>query len=79
MEIEQIWQLEDEIRAVVDANLGGHVWSLNYEEACGEIRLALDIHLDDDAIENLCAQFFIGASYIGEGEMGSEFALYPDS
>ncbi len=74
---ETIWRLQDEIRAVVNAVVGECIWNLSYNNRRQTIELELTMHLEEEAINNLCCQFSIPADYDGQGTHGTKIALYP--
>ena len=76
IEFESIWRTQDEIRTVVNAVLGEHIWNLAYDERRSAIVLELTISLEEDAISDLCCQFPIPADYDGVGSKGSKFVFY---
>lgn len=73
---DSIWRIQDEIRTVVNAVLGEHIWNLSYNEQRRAIELELTVILDDDATGNLCCQFPVTADYDGIGAKGSKFVFY---
>ena len=75
-DFDSIWRTQDEIRTVVNAVLGEHIWNLAYDERRSAIVLELTISLEEDAISDLCCQFPIPADYDGEGSKGSKFVFY---
>lgn len=76
MTLEEIITAEDRVRSDVAALLGDCVWSLGYDRAADCLQMELSRHLDDDTVEELCAQLTCGACYKGEGSCGSLFELY---
>ena len=76
IDFDSIWRTQDEIRTVVNAVLGEHIWNLAYDERRGAIVLELTVSLEEDAISDLCCQFPIPADYDGEGSKGSKFVFY---
>ena len=76
IEFDSIWRTQDEIRTVVNAVLGEHIWNLAYDERRSAIVLELTISLEEDAISDLCCQFPIPADYDGVGSKGSKFVFY---
>ena len=76
IDFDSIWRTQDEIRTVVNAVLGEHIWTLAYDERRSAIVLELTISLEEDAISDLCCQFPIPADYDGEGSKGSKFVFY---
>lgn len=75
-DFDSIWRTQDEIRTVVNAVLGEHIWNLAYDERRRAIVLELTVSLEEDAISDLCCQFPIPADYDGEGSKGSKFVFY---
>ena len=75
-DFDSIWRTQDEIRTVVNAVLGEHIWNLAYDERRSAIVLELTISLEEDAISNLCCQFPIPADYDGVGSRGTKFVFY---
>ena len=75
-DFDSIWRTQDEIRTVVNAVLGEHIWNLAYDERSRAIVLELTVSLEEDAISDLCCQFPIPADYDGEGSKGSKFVFY---
>ena len=75
IDFDYIWRTQDEIRTVVNAVLGEHIWNLAYDERRSAIVLELTVSLEEDAISDLCCQFPIPADYDGEGSKGSKFVL----
>ena len=71
-----IWRTQDEIRTVVNAVLGEHIWNLAYDERRSAIVLELTISLEEDAISDLCCQFPIPADYDEVGSRGTKFVFY---
>ena len=69
----RIWQLQDAITTVVDAN-GHGVWSLRHVH--GGFQLELTEHIGDEAASLLCGQFPIDGDYAGEGSTGSLIQLW---
>ena len=76
IDFDSIWRTQDEIRTVVNAVLGEHIWNLAYDERRSAIVLELTVSLEEDAISDLCCQFPIPADYDGEGFKGSKFVFY---
>lgn len=76
IDFDSIWRTQDEIRTVVNAVLGEHIWNLAYDERRSAIVLELTVSLEEDAISDLCCQFPIPADYDGEGLKGSKFVFY---
>lgn len=76
IDFDYIWRTQDEIRTVVNAVLGEHIWNLAYDERRSAIVLELTVSLEEDAISDLCCQFPIPADYDGEGSKGSKFVFY---
>ncbi len=76
IDFDSIWRTQDEIRTVVNAVLGEHIWNLAYDERRSAIVLELTVSLEEDAISDLCCQFPIPADYDGEGSKGSKFVFY---
>ena len=76
IEFDSIWRTQDEIRTVVNAVLGEHIWNLAYDERRSAIVLELTISLEEDAISDLCCQFPIPADYDGVGLRGTKFVFY---
>ena len=76
IDFDSIWRTQDEIRTVVNAVLGEHIWNLAYDESRSAIVLELTVSLEEDAISDLCCQFPIPADYDGEGSKGSKFVFY---
>ena len=76
IDFDSIWRTQDEIRTVVNAVLGEHIWNLAYDERRSAIVLELTVLLEEDAISDLCCQFPIPADYDGEGSKGSKFVFY---
>ena len=76
IDFDSIWRTQDEIRTVVNAVLGEHIWNLAYDERRSAIVLELTVSLEEDAISDLCSQFPIPADYDGEGSKGSKFVFY---
>ena len=76
IDFDSIWRTQDEIRTVVNAVLGEHIWNLAYDERRRAIVLELTVSLEEDAISDLCCQFPIPADYDGEGSKGSKFVFY---
>ena len=76
IDFDSIWRTQDEIRTVVNAVLGEHIWNLAYDERRRAIVLELTVSLEEDAISDLCSQFPIPADYDGEGSKGSKFVFY---
>ena len=62
IDFDSIWRTQDEIRTVVNAVMG--------------IEMELSVHLDEDAISDLCCQFPASADYNGEGTDGSKFVFF---
>ena len=75
-DFDSIWRTQDEIRTVVNAVLGEHIWNLAYDERRSAIVLELTVSLEENAISELCCQFPIPADYDGEGSKGSKFVFY---
>jgi hypothetical protein len=76
IDYDSIWRTQDEIRTVVNAVLGEHIWNLAYDERRSAIVLELTISLEEDAISDLCCQFPIPADYDGVGSRGTKFVFY---
>ena len=76
IDFDSIWRTQDEIRTVVNAVLGEHIWNLAYDERRSAIVLELTISLEEDAISDLCCQFPIPADYDGVGSRGTKFVFY---
>ena len=76
IDFDSIWRTQDEIRTVVNAVLGEHIWNLAYDERRSAIVLELTVSLEEDAISDLCCQFPIPADYDGEGLRGTKFVFY---
>ena len=75
-DFDSIWRPQDEIRTVVNAVLGEHIWNLAYDERRSVIVLELSVTLEEDAISDLCCQFPIPADYDGVGLRGTKFVFY---
>ena len=75
-DFDAIWRTQDEIRTVVNADLGECIWNLAYDERRRAIVLELTLSLDEDAISDLCCQFSHPADYDGQGSRGTRFAFY---
>ena len=75
-DFDSIWRTQDEIRTVVNAVLGEHIWNLAYDERRSVIVLELSVTLEEDAISDLCCQFPIPADYDGVGLRGTKFVFY---
>ena len=75
MEFDEIWQTEDEIRTVIDANIGCRIWELAYDWEARVIRLQLETHLEEELVDDLCSQFHVDGYYNGEGSHGSIFVF----
>jgi hypothetical protein len=75
MEFDEIWQTEDEIRTVIDANIGCGIWELAYDREARVIRLELETHLTEEQADGLCSQFHVSGYYYGEGSHGSMFVF----
>ena len=75
-DFDSIWRTQDEIRTVVNAVLGEHIWNLAYDEKRSSIVLELSVTLDEDVISDLCCQFPIPADYDGVGSRGTKFVFY---
>jgi len=75
-DFDSIWRTQDEIRTVVNAVLGEHIWNLAYDEKRSAIVLELSVTLDEDVISDLCCQFPIPADYDGVGSRGTKFVFY---
>ena len=75
MEFDEIWQTEDEIRTVIDANIGCGIWELAYDWEARVIRLQLETHLEEEQADDLCSQFHVNGYYNGEGSHGSIFVF----
>jgi len=71
-----VWSAMDGIRTVVDAVCGDAVHSLRWNDAAACFELELNRHLSPEAAEALAAQFYLQASYEGDGEHGSLFTLW---
>ncbi len=54
IDFDSIWRTQDEIRTVVNAVLGEHIWNLAYDERRSAIVLELTVSLEEDAISDLC-------------------------
>ena len=76
IDYDSIWRTKDEIRTVVNAVLGEHIWNLAYDERRSAIVLELTVSLEEDAIGDLCCQFPIPADYDGVGSRGTKFVFY---
>ena len=76
IDFDSIWRTQDEIRTVVNAVLGEHIWNLAYDERRRAIVLELTVSLEEDAISDLCCQFPIPADYDGVGSRGTKFVFY---
>ena len=76
IDFDSIWRTQDEIRTVVNAVLGEHIWNLAYDERRSAIVLELTVSLEEDAISDLCCQFPIPADYDGVGSRGTKFVFY---
>ena len=70
---QRIWQLQDAITTVVDAN-GFTVWSLRHSD--GGFQLELTEHIQEDRAAELCGQFPLDAEYSGEGRTGTLILLW---
>ena len=68
--------MQDEIRTVVNAVLGERVFSLAYSQERMAIEMELSVHLEDEAISDLCSQFPVTVDYDGEGTEGSQFVFF---
>ena len=75
MQYEDIWQIQDEITAVVNS-LCFSLWDLHYDRAFFSFHLELNEHLPDDALSSFCFQMPLTTDYDGEGSHGSVFTLY---
>lgn len=71
----ETWQLQDAITTAVNAN-GYTVWDL-HPTNCG-FQLETDVHLEDEAVGDLCSQLPLTADYAGEGSRGTIISLYRD-
>ena len=72
-DFDTIWRQQDEIRTVVNAVIGECIWNLGYRESRMAIELELTLHLDDEAVCELCSQFPLSCDYDGEGARGTKF------
>lgn len=71
-----IWTAQDGIRTVVQAVCGTDcVRRLHYDEAGQCFALELTEHLSEERANDLASQFYLPASYDGEGSHGSLFTL----
>lgn len=70
---QRIWQLQDAITTVVDAN-GYSVWSLRHTG--GGFQLELTEHIQEEQAMELCGQFPMDADYTGEGHTGTIIQLW---
>ena len=76
IDFDSIWRTQDEIRTVVNAVLGEHIWNLAYDERRRAIVLELTVSLEEDSISDLCCRFPIPADYDGVGSRGTKFVFY---
>ena len=81
IDFDSIWRTQDEIRTVeirtvVNAVMGECIFSLAYSQEKMAIEMELSVHLDEDAISDLCCQFPASADYNGEGTDGSKFVFF---
>ena len=76
MNYEDIWQIQDEIMAVVNS-LGFTLWDLHYDRSSFSFHLELNEQLPDDALSSFCSHMPLTTDYDGEGGHGSAFTLYP--
>lgn len=74
-DFDMIWRSQDEIRTVVDAAVGCGIWNLSYSERRSAIELELAVHLEEEAISDLCCQFPLHCDYDGEGARGTKFVF----
>ena len=75
MQYEDIWQIQDEITAVVNS-LGYSLWDLHYDRRFFSFHMELNEHLPEDTLSSFCSQMPLAADYDGESSHGSEFTLY---
>ena len=75
-DFDSIWRTQDEIRTVVNAVLGEHIWNLAYDERRSAIVLELSVTLEEDTISDLCCQFPIPADSDGVESRGTKFVFY---
>lgn len=73
LDYERIWQMQDAISTVVDAN-GYSVWCLRH--TYGGFQLELSEHVSSDRAAELCRQMPIDADYTGEGDTGTLIQLW---
>ena len=76
MNYEDIWQIQDEIMAVVNS-LGFTPWDLHYDRSSFSFLLELNEHVPDDTLSSFYSQMPLSTDYDGEGCHGSVFTLYP--
>lgn len=72
-EYTELWQMQDAITTVANAN-GYTVWELRMMDGC--FHLELNTHLDEEKISEFCAQMPLPTDWEGEGTHGSKFCLY---
>lgn len=73
---DDIWRRQDEARTIVNAVVGEGIWNICYNSGRQVIEVELTVHLDENAVTDLCSQFTIAADYDGEGSHGTKFVLY---
>lgn len=75
MNYEDVWQLQDQITAAVNA-LGYSIWDLHFDHASFTFRLELNEKVEEERLSVLLSHLPMSADYEGEGTHGSVFTLY---
>lgn len=75
MNYEDVWQLQDEITAAVNA-LGYSIWNLHFDRLSFAFRLELNEKVEEEKLSVLLSHLPMSADYEGEDSHGSAFTLY---
>jgi hypothetical protein len=75
MNYENVWQLQDEITASVNA-LGYNIWDLRFSRTSFAFHMELNEKVEEDKLSVFLSHLPLLADYEGEGRHGSAFTLY---
>ena len=75
MNYEDVWQLQDEITASVNA-LGYNIWDLRFSRSSFDFHMQLNEKVEEEKLSVLLSHLPLTADYEGEGTHGSAFTLY---
>ena len=75
MNYKDVWQLQDEITASVNA-LGYYIWDLHFSRSSFAFHMELSEKVEEEKLSVLLSHLPLTADYEGEGSHGSVFKLY---